>query len=836
MKYRSFPVLLILIIAVSISVFAQKRDDSFKLKSQETKAGENSLIKGRLWNNSLSVQNLRVNKSILGYVYQDFEEAAFPPTGWNLVLLPGSTSYWSRVNTCSGFGIGTAAAKFNYYGATSGNSEAVVSPVFTPSVAGDLLTFDVAHAAYTTEDDQLWVEVSSDSGTTWTAIDTLHGNVVGDFSTAPAQTASFVPTASQWATKTYSLPVGTNQVRLKAVSGYGNNGYVDNIKIGTPPPNDVGVFSLDLPSDTCPGLINPKVTFKNFGGAEQTFPVTLKIGSYISTKTVTALAPNAAVQVTFDNWNASIGYYNITAYSQLEGDVNSSNDTISTNITILVTHWMRVADCPFTTYMGAGAGYMKNDTAYAFAIAGNTTPAGNNYLARYNANSNVWTSLAPLPISNAVFATAVVQNKLYVFGGYDGTNYRSTIYVYDIATNIWSLSPVALPTTRGWAKAAAYQDSLIYIVGGLATTSGSPDGAVYVFNVNNNTIRPAVIMPELLFGGGLTIYRNKIVSIGGATASYISDKTLVGEISQTDRSMITWVEKTPFPGGVRFKQGAGTMLCWELYGVIVSGGNDGITGGGYWGPLSDNYHYDPDRDYWYPLQNMRSANLGFCSCSIQNSRYAYWVIAGGYDGSTPLNTTNIYRCDYWWPVELTSFTSNVVNNEVQLRWSTATEKNNKGFSIERKSTGNWEIIGFVIGKGTTTEISNYTFTDKVNGSKYSYRLKQEDFDGTFEYSQVINVDLTGPKVYLLSQNYPNPFNPGTIIKFGLAADSKVSVRVFDVLGREVATLLNGSLEAGSHEVQFNAKNITSGVYFYKIEANGVDGSRFADIKKMMFIK
>jgi hypothetical protein len=89
---------------------------------------------------------------------------------------------------------------------------------------------------------------------------------------------------------------------------------------------------------------------------------------------------------------------------------------------------------------------------------------------------------------------------------------------------------------------------------------------------------------------------------------------------------------------------------------------------------------------------------------------------------------------------------------------------------------------------------------------------------------------------LLSQNYPNPFNPSTIIKFGLATDSKVSVKVFDILGREVATLLNGSLEAGSHEVQFNAKNITSGVYFYKIEAVGADGTGFTDIKKMMFVK
>ena len=832
MKLRLFVVTLLLVTVASLSTFAQKQDNSFTAKSKEIKATENSLIQGRFWNNNLSVQNLRYNKSILGYTFQDFEGTTFPPTGWNLVLLAGSTSYWSRVATCSGFGTGTAAAKYNYYGASTG-TEAVVSPVFTPSVAGDLVTFDVAHAAYSTEDDQLWVEVSSDGGTTWAAIDTLHGNVVGDFSTVPAQTASFVPTASQWATKTYSLPVGTNQVRFKAVSAYGNNGYIDNIKIGTPPANDVGTYSVDFSLNSLPTTITPKVTFKNFGSAAQTFPVKLTIGSYTSTKTVTALAPNTTVQVTFDNWNATVGTYALKAYSQLTGDANTANDTISATVNVSTSTWITGATSDFSTYMGAGAGYVQNDTAYAFQIAGNTTPAGNNLLSRYNTISNTWTSLAPLPVTNVVFGAAVAQNKLYVFGGSDGTNYRSTIYVYDIATNAWSLSPVSIPVARGWARAIAYQDSLIYLVGGLASSGGSGDSLVYLFNVNNNTIRQATVTPLSVFGGGLAIYNNKIVSIGGATASALSAATLVGEISQLDRSVITWTSKTAFPVGVRFKQSAGS---WGSLGVIVSGGNDGVTGGGYWGPLADNYSYNPDNDTWTALQNMPVPNLGYCGSSTRIGTKLRWVVAGGYDGTSPLNTVNMYVADDPTPVELSSFTSNVLNNEVQLRWSTATETNNKGFNVERKSNGNWETVGFVSGKGTTTEVSNYSFTDKVNGSKYSYRLKQVDFDGTFEYSPVINVDLTGPKVYLLSQNYPNPFNPSTIIKFGLATDSKVSVKIFDILGREVATLLNGSLEAGSHEVQFNAKNITSGVYFYKIEANGVDGSKFSATKKMMLTK
>jgi len=831
MRLRLFVVTVLLVTVASLSTFAQKQDNSFKSKSKEIKATENSLIQGRLWNNNLSVQNLKNNKGILGYTFQDFEGTVFPPTGWSLLAISGTTSFWSRVTTCSGFGIGTAAAKYNYYGSTpAGNTEAVVSPVFTPSVAGDLLVFDVAHAAYSTEDDQLWVEVSADGGTTWAALDTLHGNVVGDFSTAPAQTGAFVPTASQWATKTYSLPVGTNKVRLKAVSGYGNNGYIDNIKIGTPPANDVGTFSVDFSLNAQPGVIIPKVTFKNFGSATQTFPVQLKIGSYTSTKTVTALAPNASVQVTFDNYSAAIGSYPVTAYSQLSGDANSANDTLTATLSVSNSTWVTGASFGFTTYMGSGAGYVKNDTLYTFAIGGNTEPAGNNYLSRYNANSNTWTTLAPIPVPRLVFAAAVAQNKLFVFGGAGTGDYSDSIYVYDIATNAWSLNSLHLPVARGWDRAAVYQDSLIYISGGLASSAGDPDGLVFLYNVNNNTIRPCTSFPTLLFGGGFAVFGNKLVSVGGATSTVLSAETFVGEISQLDRSVITWTTKTAFPGGVRFKMEAGTF---GSKGIVVTGGNIGTPD--YWTPQADHYMYNPITDAWTTLQAAPYANLGYCSFGGKIGNQLMWVLAGGYDGAAPLASTIIYK-DVDLPVELSSFTSNVVNNEVQLRWTTTTEKNNKGFSVERKSNNNWEVIGFISGKGTTTEINNYTFTDKVNGSKYSYRLKQVDFDGTFEYSPVINVDVTGPKVYLLSQNYPNPFNPSTVIKFGLATDSKVSVKIYDVLGREVATLINGALESGSHEVQFNAKNITSGVYFYKIEANGVDGSKFTATKKMMLTK
>jgi hypothetical protein len=204
--------------------------------------------------------------------------------------------------------------------------------------------------------------------------------------------------------------------------------------------------------------------------------------------------------------------------------------------------------------------------------------------------------------------------------------------------------------------------------------------------------------------------------------------------------------------------------------------------------------------------------------------------------------------DWWWavdnvavfaiiPVELTSFAANVNENNVTLNWTTATELNNQGFDVERNSGNGFEKIGFVAGFGTSSEIHTYSYVDgSLQQGSYTYRLKQVDFDGTFEYSDVVEVDVIAPDVFTLEQNYPNPFNPSTTINFSLAADSKVSLTVFDILGQEVANLINGNVAAGSHEINFNASNVNSGVYFYRIDATAVDGTNFTSVKKMILTK
>ncbi|MEE9448852.1 MAG: T9SS type A sorting domain-containing protein, partial [Ignavibacteriaceae bacterium] len=186
------------------------------------------------------------------------------------------------------------------------------------------------------------------------------------------------------------------------------------------------------------------------------------------------------------------------------------------------------------------------------------------------------------------------------------------------------------------------------------------------------------------------------------------------------------------------------------------------------------------------------------------------------------------------PVELISFVASVNKNNVTLSWTTATETNNQGFEIQRNSGHNFQAVGFVNGHGTTTEVQEYSFTDVVTPGSYSYRLKQVDYNGTFSYSD--QVEIVVPDVFTLEQNYPNPFNPSTKINFNLAVDSKVNLKVFDVLGQEVVTLISSNMVAGSHNVDFNASGLNSGVYFYRMDAAGIDGNNFTNVKKMILTK
>jgi hypothetical protein len=190
------------------------------------------------------------------------------------------------------------------------------------------------------------------------------------------------------------------------------------------------------------------------------------------------------------------------------------------------------------------------------------------------------------------------------------------------------------------------------------------------------------------------------------------------------------------------------------------------------------------------------------------------------------------------PVELSSFSAAAIGSTVKLSWNTATEINNYGFEIERMSnvkgqtSDGWEKMGFVNGNGNSNSTKSYSYEDKnVTPGKYSYRLKQIDSDGQFEYSKTIEVDMNGVNKFELSQNYPNPFNPTTTIRFNLPEAGNVKLTLFNILGQEIKTLVNEVKEAGTHTINFNAGELNSGMYIYKIEAGS-----FVQTRKMTLVK
>jgi hypothetical protein len=188
------------------------------------------------------------------------------------------------------------------------------------------------------------------------------------------------------------------------------------------------------------------------------------------------------------------------------------------------------------------------------------------------------------------------------------------------------------------------------------------------------------------------------------------------------------------------------------------------------------------------------------------------------------------------PVEISSFTADLNDRIVTLNWSTASEINNYGFEIEKQFDQNdWYTVGFIKGNGTTANTNNYSFSDDYSEAGYSgkifYRLKQIDYDGTFSYSKIVDIDLPAEN-FQLYQNYPNPFNPKTKIKFSLPEKTKISLVVTNILGEEIIIIFKeAEKEKGNYEIDFDGSNLSSGVYFYTISAGD-----FISTKKMIITK
>ncbi len=294
-----------------------------------------------------------------------------------------------------------------------------------------------------------------------------------------------------------------------------------------------------------------------------------------------------------------------------------------------------------------------------------------------------------------------------------------------------------------------------------------------------------------------------------------------------------------FYGGVNIDAGEfivitvdSTLMLWqdvnfqvyEWSSGALSNGGEPLAIKNASGELIDTLRYD-DAAPWPSEPDGNGPTLELLDVDSDNTDAANWGISSETYGS-PGEWGNTV------PVELTNFAANVVDAGIELKWTTATEVNNKGFEILRSTDNvNFDQIAFVDGYGTTTEVKNYSFVDaNVTGGSYIYKLKQVDYNGTFEYSDAVEVTFA-PENFELSQNYPNPFNPSTTISFTVPENVDVKLDVYNTIGQKVTTLVNSVKEAGKYDVKFDASELTSGIYFYVITAGDFKATR-----KMMLIK
>ncbi|MFZ1517601.1 MAG: T9SS type A sorting domain-containing protein [Ignavibacteriaceae bacterium] len=396
-----------------------------------------------------------------------------------------------------------------------------------------------------------------------------------------------------------------------------------------------------------------------------------------------------------------------------------------------------------------------------------------------------------------------------------------------------------------------------YIYNGISaqvTGSGLPSNinSLTINNTNGVTLSSSISVSNLNLINGNLVTGSNSISVG-------TSKTNIGILNTTNGKILgnlnRWLSNSTaniFPVG---------PITTEYTPVIL---NNVVGSGTFSVSAVDGIHPNatgPDflQMYW-KLTNggITSADVEFhyLQSDVVGDEESYelykyngsWLPVSPFNLNTTTNTASIngvtsfsdwtLGIDNPLPVELSSFTASVIGKSVKLKWQTATEINNYGFDVEKKlntyeqTSDSWEKIGFVNGNGNSNSAKSYTFVDEniIHGS-YSYRLKQIDNDGKYEFSHSVNIDLGKPSEFILEQNYPNPFNPSTTIKFSLPEAAKIKITVFNLLGQEIAVLVDELKESGVHSVEFDASHLNSGIYIYRIESNS-----FIQTRKMTLIK
>jgi type IX secretion system substrate protein/beta-propeller uncharacterized protein DUF5122 len=508
------------------------------------------------------------------------------------------------------------------------------------------------------------------------------------------------------------------------------------------------------------------------------------------------------------------------------------------------------------TPLGSGmGGFVTSVTVYngELIAGGNFTIAGGtfaNRIARWNGSSWAALGLGVSGSQNFVQAVQVYNGLLYVGGNFTFPS------GYIAAWNGSSWLSVGGGTHAGVYDFDIYGGELVMcgnfnFVGGLtvnyvakwngsswsALGSGMNQAGVYALAVYNG---------ELIAAGNFTsaggVSANNIAKWNGSSWSPLSsgvnnfvlalgvyngelyaggDFTTAGGVPANRVARWNGSSWSPLGNGVN-----ATVLVFDVYNSeLVVGGAFNIAGG-----ISVNYIARWDGVSWYS-----TSSGGMNSFVRALGVYGSDFIAGGsFTNAGGVTAFFIARTDDPLPVVLSSFNSTVVKNSVKLDWVTAEEVNNRGFDVERKEGDEtWARIGYIEGNGTTNEPKSYSFIDRnLQKGKYRYRLRQIDYNGNFELHNFPNeVSVGAPSEFSVSQNYPNPSNPSSKIDYQLPRDGRVTIQLYDVAGRIVATILDEIEESGYYTFNFDGSRLASGIYFYTLITEG-----FTQTKKIILIK
>ncbi len=531
------------------------------------------------------------------------------------------------------------------------------------------------------------------------------------------------------------------------------------------------------------------------------------------------------------------------------------------------------------SYWGGFVGYstggiISNCFATGDVLGSNSSGSSAGGFVGYNYGGNI----------ELCHATGNVSNATNV-GGFVGTDLSSSTVTSTIFRS-YSVGDVSSSSSVGGFIGKLYGAELenCYSLGNVTTSSGNSNGGFcgYIYDAatikhsystgnvtyssSNDPTDKGFVGSESSFTGSYDANFFNTTTSNQTTATGATGKS---HDDMNDGQTYSLVSAPDTPWDVKGVQGAGSNDYWEMESSINSGypflRAQYSTSTKTATSITDNSATSGGNVFDNGSRNVSERGVCWSTSTAPTTADSKEIVAGT-TGDFSVNLTGLSASTTYYmrayvtnnvgtsygdeetfatqalaPVELTMFTATSASSAtIVLNWTTATEVNNYGFEVQRLGVSSqisekeWATIAFVDGHGNSNSPKDYSFIDtdiSVTERSRSYRLKQIDIDGAFEYSDVVTVELKEKMEYKLAQNHPNPFNPTTQISFTISKAGIVKLSIYNVLGEVVAELVNKNLEAGSHQYQFDATNLTSGIYFYSISVNG-----FTQVKKMNLIK